>query len=94
MPKISTNKKEKISEYIISLLFDNFPKPLFTSHIAKEIARDEEFTRSLLQELTNKQLIVLINKNSRGKTYKKRARWRLSTRAHTVYTSDSLQKSL
>tara|TARA_Y100000310_G_scaffold340326_1_gene435692 strand:+ start:2691 stop:2966 length:276 start_codon:yes stop_codon:yes gene_type:complete len=88
MPPISLIKKEKISEHILSILFDNFPKPLFTSKIAQEIARDEEFTKSLLEDLNNKQLTIPIQKNPKGIQYKRRIRWRLSNQAHESLKSN------
>ena len=66
MPKISQQKIEKISEQILSHLFTIFPKQIFTSEIAKESARDEEFTKKLLEELEKKELIIKINKNPQG----------------------------
>ena len=85
MPKLSEKKKDKISEHILSVLYDNFPKSLFTSEVASEIARDEEFTKNLLLNLKNKQLLVLIDKNPLGSKYIRRARWRLSNKAQEVY---------
>ena len=66
MPKLSDKKKEKISEHILSVLYEQFPKSLFTSDIASEIARDEEFTKKLLSDLRDKQLIIMVDKNSSG----------------------------
>ena len=83
--KISQEKKEKISEQILAFLYSVNPKPLFTAHIAKEIARDEEFTKHLLQELQKKNLVVKINKNPQGTEYLKRGRWKLSDRTYIVY---------
>lgn len=85
--KISDKKKEKISEQILNLLYSISPKPLFTAHIAKEIARDEEFVKRLLLELKNKKLIIEIKKNSKGKIYLKRTRWRLSELVYKTYTN-------
>ena len=85
MPKLSETKKEKISEHILSILLDNFPKPMFTSYIAREIARDEEFTKDLLQILHKKELVVPITKNPTGLDYLRRTRWRLSNKAHSIY---------
>ena len=48
MPRISESKKKKISEQILSYLFLISPKQVFTSNIAKELARDEEFIKKLL----------------------------------------------
>ena len=83
--KISIKKKEKISEQILALLYSTSPKTLFTSQIAEEIARDEEFVKKLLRNLKEKKLIVEIKKNSQGTTYKRRSRWRLSDVAYLSY---------
>ena len=82
---ISKEKKEKISEQILTYLYSNNPRPSFTSHIAKEIARDEEFIKKLLLELKKKGAVVEIKKNLQGKDYKKRPRWRLSEKAYILY---------
>ena len=85
MPQISKQKEEKISEQILFHLYNIFPKQIFTSDIARELARDEEFMKKLLLQLEKKELIVRIDKNSKGKTYSKRIRWRLSNNAHQAY---------
>ena len=85
MPKISEKKKEKISEQILHYLFTIAPESKFTSHIAEEIARDEEFVKSLLKELKSKNLVVEINKNPQGIIYQKRQRWRLSNEVFEAY---------
>ena len=89
MPKLSEKKKSKISEHILSVLYDNFPKPMFTSKIASEIARDEEFRKRLLFELKDKQLTILIDKNSLGLKYLRRARWRLSNKVQEAYSKQT-----
>ena len=87
MPLISNTKKEKISEHILSILLDVFPKTLFTSHIAREIARDEEFTKKLLEDLFSKNLVIKITKNTQGEDYLKRIKWRISNKAHKVFSN-------
>jgi hypothetical protein len=89
MPKISDLKKEKISEHVLSVLLDKYPEPVFTAHIAQEIARDEEFIKKILDELKNKDLISLIDKNPKGLKYSRRTRWRLSTKAYTAYSTSA-----
>jgi len=86
MPRISTEKKEKIQEQILFYLYSVFPKQIFTSEIAKELARDEEFIKDLLLELEKKELIVKIQKNSSGITYSRRLRWRISNKIHEAYS--------
>jgi len=83
--RISKEKKEKISEQILALLYSINPKALFTSQIAYEIARDEEFVKGLLNTLKSKNLVIEIKKNSKGVDYARRSRWRLSNKAYKAY---------
>lgn len=83
--KISDKKKEKISEQILSYLYSINPKSIFTSKIAEEIARDEEFVKNLLLNLKKRSLIIEIKKNPKGITYIRRSRWRLSDAAYNAY---------
>ena len=85
MPRLSTEKKDKISEQILHHLFTISPESRFTSEIAKEIARDEEFTKLILTELRTKKLVAEIKKNSEGAQYVRRQRWRLSNSAFEAY---------
>lgn len=83
--KISIKKREKISEQILALLYSVNPKLLFTSQVAYEIARDEEFVKSLLIELKKKKLVVEVKKNPKGTPYLRRSRWKLSDIAYQTY---------
>ena len=83
--KISEKKKEKIFEQILALLYIFNSKGLFTSQIAQEVARDEEFIKKLLLELKKKSLVVEIKKNPQGNTYIRRSRWNLSDIAYKLY---------
>ncbi|MEX0920574.1 MAG: hypothetical protein WDZ69_03270 [Candidatus Pacearchaeota archaeon] len=83
--RISKEKQEKISEHILETIYLNSPSALFTSHISKEVARDEEFVKKILHELKKKKLVVKINKNPQGEPYLRRSRWRLSDAAYNIY---------
>ncbi len=83
--KISTEKREKISEQILSFLFFNSPRLFFTYEIAKEVARDEEYIKDLLLELKDKGLLVQVTKNQEGNSYKRRIRWKLTDQAYDAY---------
>lgn len=85
MPTISKQKKEKIQEQIIHYLFTISPDSAFTSKIAEEIARDEEFTKSLLIDLKNNQIVSEIKKNPEGTPYQRRQRWILTQKAYSAY---------
>jgi len=82
---ISKEKKEKISEQILAHLYLTNPKPLFTSHIAREIARDEGFVKKLLIDMKKRGFVAEITKNPQGKDYAKRSRWKLSEKTYLFY---------
>ena len=86
MPRISNVKIERISEQILSYLYGVFPRLVFTVDVARELARDEEFVKRLLLGMEKKGLVVRVGKNSKGEIYLKRMRWRISNRAHEVYS--------
>jgi predicted transcriptional regulator with HTH domain len=83
--RLSQEKRDKIAEQVLSHLFHSYPKTFFTSEIAQELARDEEFIKSLLMDLKAKDLVASVKKNSSGIFYSRRIRWRLSNKAHDVY---------
>ena len=83
--KISQEKKDKISEQILMVLFSKFPQLLFTSQIASEMARDEELMKRLLLGLKEKKLIVEIKKNPKGVIYLKRSRWKMEDKVYQKY---------
>lgn len=83
--KISDKKKDKISEQVLAFLYSISPRPEFTVHIAREIARDEEFVKAILLELKKKNLVTEIKKNPDGKEYLKRSRWKLTDPAYSAY---------
>lgn len=90
--KISKEKKDKIYEQILAFLYSVSPKPLFTLNIAEELARDEEFIKTLLLELKKKELVIEIKKNPKGIPYLKRSRWKLSDSAYKVYKEHQKQQ--
>jgi predicted transcriptional regulator with HTH domain len=83
--KISIEKKEKISEQILAYLYSINPRPTFTVNIARDIIRDEEFTKKLLLDLKKKGFVIEIKKNPQGVSYSKRSRWRLSDKVYELY---------
>lgn len=85
MPRLSEKKRTKISEQILYFLFSCAPESKFTSEIADEIVRDEEFVKDLLKKLHENKLVVLVSKNASGIAYQKRQRWRLSNQAYSAY---------
>lgn len=91
--KISNKKRDKISEQILAFLYSLPMRPAFTSHIAREVARDEEFVKDLLTEMKKKNLVAEIRKNPKGEQYLKRSRWKLSDAAYRAYKSAENQEN-
>ena len=85
MPKISDKKVQRIKEEIISLLYDHPAKPLYTSHIAEEMIRDEEFILRLLKELKKEGFLDEISTNSNGKKFLSRRKWTLKSKVYSQY---------
>ncbi|MEK6886058.1 MAG: hypothetical protein AABX17_03770 [Nanoarchaeota archaeon] len=83
--RLSKEKKDKIAEQILLHLYQSFPKQLFTSEISKEIARDEEFIKTIMFELKDKNLVLAIKKNEEGKDFVRRIRWQLSGPVYQAY---------
>lgn len=83
--RISKQKRDRISEQILSHLYHNFPSAFHTSSVAKELARDEEFIKQLLLELQDKKLVSCIKKSPEGILYSRRCRWSLSPKAYSAY---------
>ena len=85
--RISEQKQNKIKENILALLYENSPKALYTASIAQELARDEEFTKKLLQEMLKQGLVSCVKKSPKGVFYKRRQRWKLSKKAYEAYSN-------
>jgi hypothetical protein len=85
--KLSQTKKDKISEQILSLLYASFPGQPFTAEVAREVARDEEFTKRLLFDLAEKGLVIPVRNSSSGEVFIRRLKWRLSQKVYDVYRS-------
>ena len=84
--RLSQEKKDKITEQILSYLYHSFPNQPFTAEIARETARDEEFIKRLLFELKEKQLVIPIRKNKKGDIFTRRIKWRLAQKVYDVYS--------
>jgi len=83
--RLSQQKRDRIAEQILAQLYHSFPKQLFTAEIARELARDEEFIKTLLHDLKEKKLVVNIRKNKKGVPFIRRIKWQLSTNTYNVY---------
>lgn len=83
--KLSQEKRDKIAEQILSFLYHHHPKSFFCAQISREIARDEEFVKSIMFQLKEKGLVIAIKQNPKGIFYSRRIRWRLSNQAYSAY---------
>lgn len=85
MPKISEKKVNKIKEEVLALLYEHPLNPLFTSEIAEEIIRDEEFTLKILKDLYGNGLINEIKTNQKGREFLARRKWALKPSVYAQY---------
>jgi len=85
--RLSQDKKDRIIEQILLFLYHAFPDQPFTAEVAREIARDEEFIKRILLELTEKNLVIPIKKNKNGEPFSRRLKWRLTSKVYDVYKS-------
>ncbi|MEK6860933.1 MAG: hypothetical protein AABY07_03085 [Nanoarchaeota archaeon] len=85
MVKLSTQLINLIKDDIISHLYNNQVRSYFTSEIAKEIRRDNEFALKLLTELQEQGLVEQIKKNKQGKKYLARVKWRIPNHVIKAY---------
>ena len=85
MTKISDSNIKKLKEQILSVIYTFHFNPLFTSNIAEEMIRDEEFTLRLLNELKKEGFIEEITKNTNGKKYISRKKWILKSKIYDQY---------
>lgn len=79
MSKLSDKKIEKVKSDVLSLLYENNLKPLYTFQIAEEIARDDEFVLKLLRNLEKNGLVKQANKGNRR-------RWFMTDEAYKAYS--------
>jgi len=75
MVKLSPRTLNLLKDDIISILYENQLKPLLTKEVANELRRDKEFTKTLLNELKQQDILAEVKKNNKGKDYIKRTRW-------------------
>jgi len=85
--RLSQTKKDKIAEQVLSFLYHTFPNQPFTATISQEVARDEEFIKTLLYDLNEKGLVIPIRKNKQGDIFTRRIKWRLSQKVYDIYRS-------
>jgi len=78
MSRISQQNFQRISESVLGVLYDKFPVAQSTAAIAREIARDNEFTLHVMLFLESKKFVVKVSRGSRFE-------WKLSKAAKEKY---------
>ena len=78
MSRISQQNFQRISESVLSVLFDKYPIAQSTASIAREIARDNEFTLRVMEFLEAKRFVVKVSRGTRFE-------WKLSKAAKEKY---------
>ncbi|MBS3151450.1 hypothetical protein J4443_03675 [Candidatus Woesearchaeota archaeon] len=82
MVRLSNNTINLLKEDILSILYENSGRGMFTKEIARELRRDKEFTLQLLLEMKNVGWVdEVIGKNSRGI----RKRWKISRELFEIW---------
>ncbi|MFA4946000.1 MAG: hypothetical protein WC607_00455 [Candidatus Micrarchaeia archaeon] len=82
MSCISQVNFQRIAESALSVLYDSYPLPLTTRAVAREIARDNEFTGKVLAFLEGQHLVQRV-----GKGYVRWVKWCLTPAAQKRYES-------
>lgn len=80
MPRISQRTRHRIAEQVLGLLLDAYPTPLTTREIARELARDKEFVKSILEMLLSHGMVRAFEKRS-GSAYSRWLKWQLADEA-------------
>jgi predicted transcriptional regulator len=90
MSKLSQEKIKKIKEEILSLLYNNNLKPMFTNEVAEHLIRDEEFIKNILLDLKKEGIVTEVSKSQKGQEYRRWRRWALSKKIYGTYNNLSL----
>jgi len=87
MVKLSKKTTGLLRDDIISVLYSNSLRPLFTNEIATELRRDNEFVKKLLLDLKKEGLVELVQKNNKGQNYLTHQKWRIPPKVLAAYKS-------
>ncbi len=82
MSNISREKKDKLKEEILRIIYENYPGFLYTYQVAESLIRDDEFVLSLLKELKNNELLTCIEETT-GNNIKRK--WGLKKEVYEKY---------
>ena len=74
MVRLSDKTRTLLKNDILAILYESSLKPMYTSHIATELRRDNEFVLKLLLELKKEKLVKEVKKGRSG-DYLARKKW-------------------
>ena len=74
MVQLSDKTIALLKNDILAILYESSLKPMYTSHIADELRRDNEFVLKLLLELKKEKLVKEVKKGKRGE-FLARKKW-------------------
>ena len=84
--KITEKQKKALDAIYESIQSSGFP-PTFADLREKLNVASNQAVLNFLESLEKKELVVKIDKNPKGFTYSKRLRWRISNKAHEIYSN-------
>ena len=82
MSKVSEEKREKLKEEVLRIIYENYPSFLYTYQIAEHLIRDDEFILKLLKDLKEKNLLICLEESS-GNNIKRK--WGLKKEIYEKY---------
>jgi len=80
MVRLSNKTIKLLKDDIVSILYENSLKSMFTNEIATELRRNNEFTKKLLLDLKKDGLVEEVGKNKKGQTYLRNKKWRIPSK--------------
>jgi hypothetical protein len=86
LSRVSQKSFQKVAEQALGILFERYPESLSTNAIAKELGRDNEFAKKVMDFLHEKRYVALSRVSKSGKAFSTRKCWRLSTETHMKYS--------
>lgn len=92
MVKISEKNIKLLQDDILSILYDQPLRPMFTNEIAKELRRDNEFTKKILLDLKEKGVVEVVKKSSKGYDYITHMKWRITPKFLNIFDERNQDK--
>ena len=82
MSKVSDEKKEKLKEEVLRVVYESYPTFLYTYQVADSLIRDDEFILDLLKELKGNNFLTCLEETT-GNNIKRK--WGLKKEVYEKY---------